>query len=237
MNNSVLLKWDTNFFGFKVGKITFSDESYLRDTLNEMYNEQIKLVYGFSKIEIKQEIIKKYNGILIDKKIIFYKTIDSIINVESEIATLNNYNTIDYQNLLSLTFESGHFSRYKRDLRLPDNTFKRLYKVWLDNSLAHKIADKIFIFRRKNIIEAFVTIKIKNKIGEIGLIAVSSTLRGKNIGSALLKQSENYCFSEGITRVVVSTQEINQLACNFYLKNKYKIKEKINIYHFINDSI
>ena len=94
-----------------------------------------------------------------------------------------------------------------------------------------KISDAVFVYRHNNHIVGMVTLKVCSDVAIIGLIAANSKLRGKRIGSSLLTQVEKYVFERGINYIEVATQYDNKLACSFYKKNDYRIKEITNYYH------
>ena len=55
-----ILDWDTDFFGFKVGRITkpHLEVQELYEILSEMQKENVKLVYFPAKKEIEFDIVK-----------------------------------------------------------------------------------------------------------------------------------------------------------------------------------
>jgi ribosomal protein S18 acetylase RimI-like enzyme len=63
----------------------------------------------------------------------------------------------------------------------------------------------------------FVTLKLNDKYGQIGLIAVDKSHRGKSIGKKLIFAGINLVKSKGIKNLQVPTQKSNTGACRFYL--------------------
>mgnify|MGYP002355965114 CR=1 FL=1 len=61
--------------------------------------------------------------------------------------------------------------------------------------------------------------------------SVDQTVRGQSIGSKLINATFFHYSKIGIFDIEVVTQKDNQLACNFYEKNNFKIKNIENIYH------
>ena len=134
--------------------------------------------------------------------------------------------------LFELAYESGKYSRYKQDVNILEDRFKKLYQFWIKNSFNKTFADKIFYFKENENIVGFVTLKINNDIAKIGLIAVSPNYQGKGIGKKLIAKTENFCFENNVKTLQIPTQMENLEACNFYKKMGYEISEKINIKHF-----
>ncbi len=138
--------------------------------------------------------------------------------------------------LKNLAFQSGEYSRFKIDGRLPVQSFERLYTIWIENSVNGKSADKVFIFKASNEIAGFITLAMKDHFGEIGLIAVNNKFRGMEIGSKLIRHTEDFVLSHKENTLKVATQLDNTLACNFYKKNGYEVDIITHVYHFFKDA-
>jgi dTDP-4-amino-4,6-dideoxy-D-galactose acyltransferase len=118
------------------------------------------------------------------------------------------------------------------DKNFKNENFKKLYRKWVDNSISKEIAEDVLIYKENKQIMGFVTYKINESFGTIGLIAVSAAHQGKGIGNKLLSFVENRIFSNGITKLVIPTQLSNNTACNFYKKQNYTIQQKLFIKHY-----
>lgn len=127
---------------------------------------------------------------------------------------------------LDLAYESGKYSRYSQDKNISEEKFKELYQLWVKNSLNKKIADKVFYIKEQEDILGFVTIKIKDKIGQIGLRAIKPRNQGKGFGKNLLIKTENYCLENNVTILLIPTQAENETVCKFYTKMSYTVAEK-----------
>jgi dTDP-4-amino-4,6-dideoxy-D-galactose acyltransferase len=221
------LKWDTDFFGYKVGTISLNDNNLDE---NLLLNNDFKLIYLFSKESLSEDLVKKHNLFLSDEKI------DLILNVSNlNFNNFENENLVELtkldDNLLDLTFQSGHFSRFKIDSNFKNNEFERLYTAWIEQSITHKNADKVIGFLINNKVVGFITFVLKNNMFDIGLIAVSEQHRSLKIGKQLLAYVFNYSVSKNVDFVTVTTQNNNQGALNFYLKNGFSINQTTYIYH------
>jgi len=232
------LDWDSSSFGFKVGQIVFEDyffENELNYLLDKAIQEKYKLIYVFipENKEILSNTLKKRNGKLVDRKII-YK-----IDLRDKAIQEENKNIFDWtgepltNELLLLTYSSGQFSRFLLDKQLPKNVFQSMYKEWIEKSLSGELADKVYVAVEKEKVIGFVTVKISvNKIGEIGLIAIEKNAQGKNIGTKLIHKCFNYLRNNNIRKLLVPTQLDNIKACKFYEKNGFSKYLVTNIYHF-----
>lgn len=218
------LTWDSNFFGLSVGS-TQSAIEHTEDLAN------YDLVYGFAHPDDTHlnASFLKHNGIPIDQKITFRKELDLKLNF-----TLNENIKSTHTNslqLLNLAIQSGHLSRFKRDENFPERYFIKLYEIWLHKSLIREIANDVFIYKQKQEILGFVTLKKEHKSVKIGLIAVDEKGRGTGIGKALMQKVFLYAKENKCTEVLVPTQAINKIACKYYLALGFVIIERMNIYH------
>jgi dTDP-4-amino-4,6-dideoxy-D-galactose acyltransferase len=221
------LDWDTNFFGFKVGKIVLQnnliDESLL-------VNNDYKLLYLFSNVALSDELIKKYNLFLADEKIDLITPISGLTFNKTPNENLVELTKLD-ENLLDLAYQSGHYSRFKVDANFKNKEFEKLYAAWIEQSITHKNAEKVMGFLVNNKIVGFITIGFKNNASDIGLIAVDEAHRSLKIGRQLLEFVFNYAASKNIDHVTVTTQKQNQGAMKFYLQNGFSINHTTYIYH------
>lgn len=214
-----LLDWDSNFFGYKIGKLTYSNQHKSLPSDEEF--KKFDLVYIFSTSRLND----KYN--LVDVKVTFKKNTASK-NVDDKIYFFDK-TLHSYTELLELAYLSGHDSRFLKDSFFSEKDFKNLYKTWIDKSIINQ-KTKILVYINNNTICGFVSFKVEKIKSNIELIAVSPIARGKGIGKKLLDAVEAMLKED--TLLTVPTQETNLKACNFYLKNGFKIISKHFIYHY-----
>jgi dTDP-4-amino-4,6-dideoxy-D-galactose acyltransferase len=230
-----ILEWDSSFFGYPVAKIKAEKISVekLAVLLKQAKLIGIKLIYLFSDPVDEKTIntAMKTGAKLVDQKIIFQKKIDdsAVTNLDGHIEIYNK----DYpsEQLVSLSIQSGLYSRYKIDPGFKNNEFEKLYLAWIENSVNKKIADQTFVYVENGKELGFVTLKIKDAIGHIGLIAVDENSRGRSIGKKLVFAVIDHLIQKKIPDLEVATQIENADACNFYKKVGFDDKKTENIYH------
>jgi len=231
-NDIKYLDWDSNFFSLKIGQILLNSDEKLLGLLKNALDNKYDLIYliGDNEYNIDKKILKKYNGSLVDKKVIFNKKLKD--------KNIKETFTIEYlekdlrPELEQLAYVAGKYSRFKVDKNFNDVYFYKMYKIWIEESIKHNIADKVFIINVDNVIKGFITLEILEKKGVIGLIAVSSDSQEKGYGRSLLNICENTLFNNNIKHIEVATQFENYNARNFYKKCGYKIYEIKSVYHF-----
>lgn len=226
------LTWDSCFFGYNVGRIdlTTADKSDLARVLCKSKAKGYRLIYAFIPYpeNLDKDVLAKYNGLLADSKITFkYK----LGNIDRK-ASLLDYYVGSADELYPLAYESGIYSRFSIDETFGKETFRLLYRRWVDNSLNGVSADKIFVYRIDREVVGFVTLKINGDEASIGLIAVSPRFRGMSIGSCLIDSCKRYLVDNYIAELSVATQLDNNMACLFYVRNDFSRFNIVNVYHF-----
>lgn len=223
------LKWDSEFFGYKIGKI----ENPNMESFQELANSEFQLIYVFSVKEIA--CIEQY---LVDKKATFIQDLNfyESFGLEDLIIMEFNPDNHSYSELLQLSYESGVFSRFYTDKNFRKNEFEKLYKKWIDNSLNGDSNHKIFVAEDidKNLL-GFITLgKRTEKLNDIGLLAVSPKARGKKVGTKLIEFSKDLSRKNNIYQLQVVTQLQNIPATKLYESTGFKLKELNYIYHIWN---
>lgn len=220
-----LLEWDTQFFNKRIGRLSLG-LTHQMDLKNLSNLNDFDIVYIFSSEEIS------IHAPLMDIKVTYSKFIKktSLINEVIQF----NINKHNYNQLLELTYQSGHDSRFLKDPSFGLFQFKRLYKQWIDNSIDDN-ETLILIYPNKENIEGFVTVNKNKKYAQIGLISVKPNSHGKGIGKKLIQAVENH-LNDGL-KLVVATQETNKGACKFYEKLGFRLEKTEYIYHLTNDTI
>lgn len=229
------LDWDSHFFGLKIGRVNVNSQtiSSLNSVLENAREQQYVLLYVFceSGVSVSQKVLHAYNGQFVDHKVIYEQTLNGAYPAP-KLPIQTNDAADDRMGLYELAYQSGKYSRYHVDPNFGEATFQRLYRQWIDNSISGILADEVFVHKTGQSITGFVTLKKMGDTGVIGLIATEVNQRGKGIGTTLLKHVKYHSENIGIARLEVATQRRNEMACRFYEKNQFCIKNASNVYHF-----
>ena len=226
------LAWDSDFFNKKIGRVFIENSDNFTTVLKESRKADYQLIYAFGRKDffVDDNVLKQFNGHLADRKVLYEKKIETIKDEEPFVSEYKNNELIP--ELEELAYISGEYSRFKLDKNFDENDFYRMYKVWMENSIKHLLADNVFIATENNRIKGMVTLKIDKGKGHIGLIAVSPDMQGKGYGKALIAACENELWRKGACMLEVPTQTGNIQACKFYEKCGFQIKDITNVYHF-----
>ena len=226
------LNWDTEFFGYEIGKVTlkgFAIEQY-EGFLEKATKSKMRLIYVFPLDRISVKTLLDCKIPLVDTKVTFEKA--DFISFKS----VNNIKSYDsnekFDSIQKLALLSGEYSRYRIDKKFSNNEYGRLYSEWIIRSINKEIASDVIIYKKGDLIKGFVSYKMINNIKiVVGLIAVDKTEHGQGIGKVLMQAVENIAFQQGIKKILVSTQFKNEQALRFYKSCGYKIIEQQEIFH------
>lgn len=236
MNKYIQLKWDSDFFGFKVARL-IPEKLYpgdLEQVLYSLKKNSFKLIYffvdplnsGLNKVAVENQ------GVFVDERVTYFARIDKNrrFNIHPNIAEYQG-ERVD-ERMIDLALQSGKYSRFNTDTNFNPNRFKDLYTLWIKNSVSKKIADSVLVYRTGSSTRGMITLAAENDTGKIGLIGVEHGGRRKNIGSELIKSAKEFFQRRDIFKIKVVTQEKNRAACKFYEKNGFFVLKRESVYHF-----
>lgn len=229
------LDWDSDFFKFPVACITppSLDAEGLKNILDELRDQEYHLAYWVvsSEDKISYQAAENIGGFHADERITLTSKVENK-DSDSNSSIYEYSGGIDNHELTDLAVQSGEFSRFKRDARFTQEKFKEMYRIWINRSITHEIADTVLVYDIDGSIKGFVTLRIIGDHGQIGLLSVDHFERRKNIGLDLLCSGKTYLALRGISRLSVSTQGINITALKFYIKAGFHIHKHENVFHF-----
>lgn len=237
MQEYQLLSWDSDVFGFPIAKIIPERmaQDQLLHHLADLKQQQVKLVYWASDSldPISQSAALAAGGIIADYKTTYQIDLENLNNrpvIDAEIESYSQAAPND--DLFELAYESGLYSRFKVDPRISDEQFKKVYRLWMINSVRKQIAQEVLVIKRDNKIVGMVTLGEKNQSGDIGLLAVNPNYRGQQIGSKLVYAAQAWCVNKGYKQGQVVTQQLNLPAAALYEKCGYSVEKVENFFHF-----
>ena len=234
-NKYTTLSWDSAFFGYKVVSMAPCNliKAEAEKIIGDMRINQVKLAYFFVAPEdhISNETLVKSSAFLVDEKVTYASEINKDITLFKDIS-INAYGPGEADPVIKkLAIQSGIYSRFKIDSHFRSNEFERLYTEWIEKSVRKEISDEVMVYRIGAEIKGFVTIKVRNNTGTIGLIAVDENERGKSIGKKLMSAAMHFCWMNNAHMTEVATQKANENACRFYESIGFKVKNIVNVYH------
>ena len=231
------LAWDSEFFGFGVGRLIGSIESTaaLSRALQDANEQGFRLVYRqceHSDIVSHQRCLE-IGGRFVDAKRTYSLSLVDVPPTSTMSAVLADSSPCSRRQLRSLAWQSAEFSRYRVDADMPRGSWRRMYSAWVENSLNGKLADAVLVVHvdenRERPIIGMITV---SHSGTIGLLGVAERWRGRGIGRRLLQAAEYQCRMSGCTQLTVVTQSDNTPACRAYESVGYTLTDEQSIFHF-----
>lgn len=218
MNNP--LPFDSELFGYPVSNWGIDQKWDESEFLKKSNPYQLTYIFSKEKLQIQDSSIQ-----FVDIKI----TLEKKINSPVKSTNIGTYPSMELDSdLESLAYESGIYSRFRRDSRLSNGEFRKLYKTWISEAIKHK---HVYI---TPYLEGMLTLSFENEVGNIGLLAVSKEHQGKGWGRKLLNAAIFFTNEKGIKALKVATQELNRQALGLYSSLGFQEVDRVYIYHYWN---
>ncbi len=240
METYKILDWDSVFFGFTVARILPKklEAQELKTLLGAMKDQGVRLAYWAmdSADNVSNDASKSCKGFMADRKTTYAidahamrKRLDLVVaGTGVDLFT----DLLPTPELESLAIQAGLYSRFRLDPQIPEDRFEELYRLWIQKSVSGELAEKVFVIRDAGKIVGMTTVGEKDGRGDIGLLAVDNSVRGKSLGCTLVLAAQKWALGRGFQVAQVVTQGDNLPACRFYEKSGYHVDKVENIYHF-----
>jgi dTDP-4-amino-4,6-dideoxy-D-galactose acyltransferase len=234
------LDWDTKHFGFSVGRIAAEPtDSELEATLEEGRKRKYRLVYWATSPDrtAPPHLLDDFDGRLVDRKVTFARSLSDLDHSvrSNDVLVAPVEGSECFPELIALAIAAGAYSRFAVDPRIPRDTFEALYRVWIERSVRREIADAVLVARDPAVdarLAGMITVKVTDGMGNIGLVAVAESHRGRGIGSQLINAAHGWMIARDAAKSTVVTQGANAPACRLYERAGYTIEQAENFYHF-----
>ncbi|MEW6417914.1 MAG: GNAT family N-acetyltransferase [Nitrospirota bacterium] len=214
------IKWDSEFFKRKIGKLTgVSPEKKLKKLIQQAHKDGYKyltcrLIIG-KMAEI--QILEEHGFYITDIGVTWERYIDQIVEPTIMVREATIKDAIMLKSISKGLFSD---SRFYNDPFFTYEEAERFYQTWVENSLRSK-ATRTFVVEGSG----FITCKKspKNK-GDISLIGVIPEAQHKGIGRNLIYKALGWFKNVGVNTVAVRTQANNINAMNFYRGLGFRVK-------------
>lgn len=225
--NCLYLDWDSQFFGFPIGKISGplfpAKISRIRRWCKK---HKIKCLYylcpsedpasiqaagdfGFRSVDIRCHYKIRIKG----KARTRPRRLKGIMTPSPrDLPTL--------QNLAATAFKK---SRFNADPHFGKKRAADLYRIWIKKS-CEGWAHQVWAARRQGKIAGFITCHLEaRRTGRIGLFAVRKEFRRQGIGSQLMTAAINYFAQKGMREVQAATQGCNLESQGLFAKSGLRL--------------
>lgn len=221
------LDWDSQFFGFEVGRLNWEDGKTIPWTKIQSIMRNYSLCYVFSN----QEVSTSGNSIYHSKRIAYKKTGLASIKLDTQLISQLFESNSEVE---KLAVEAGRYSRFKKDHRMPSDAVEKMYHVWLNNCFVDSAENQCWVYKIDDVSVGLICSSFKNDTCHITLLAVHPEYRNQGIASSLLQKVEQVAFDLEISSMTISSQGANEEANQLYLKKGFQKVVEQNIYHLWN---
>ena len=233
------LPWDTNFFGFKIGKIF--PHRFEPSTLNSNLAQAQQAGYQCLYFEADPcdaatvSLAERYGFHLVDVRVVLNQTLgeqdDSLSHSPGSTAIRTGpFRPEDISFLEEIAVETGHLSRFLFDSRFPLDACPKLYRVWLNKALTDESCTAIVAYWNDRA-AGLITCESVGGQGKIVLVGVHSHSRGLGLGAVLVQAGLDWLRSRGDSTVQVTTQARNVPAQRLYQKMGFLTQTVTLMYH------
>lgn len=233
------LSWDTDFFGFPVGRIESAapTTASLALTVTAARAAGVRLLYGFFEPWAELErIARTCGGFLADRRRIYAQAVLPAHAGPSDEKVVE-FEGPPTEALYALALAAGVHSRFQVDPRFGRPAFESLYRSWIENSVTGEFADVVLVVPdEQGVAGALLTLGRSEGRTDIGLLAVNEALRGQGLARRLVRSAIARSYAWGVRETQVATQSTNAPACGFYESMGYSIDHEVLVFHFWLDS-
>ena len=226
-NKIIRLEWDSNFFGFSIGRIYACDltEERLRKGLERAQKERITFVELFCDVSDHQSIdAAEQSGFhLADLRMTLKKKLDGELNENRLPGDLIFKKAVgdDIEKLKTMSKGLFKYSRYYRYQKFDRNHTDLMFQVWIEKSVRGQFDDELYYLSDQRDTLAFCSLKYKGNAASIGLFGINRAHRNQGLGSLVLKQVFHLLYKRRVSDAAVITQGKNADALHLYQKNGF----------------
>ena len=237
--NIEYLKWDSSFFGIKIGRVNLENElTFNPDKFQHFAKyENFDLVY---LIKYKEPI--SYGAImdtkldLVDVSVTMRRRLQNDDSEKGQFSLRTSLSESELSDALKIASDTSAVSRFNKEVKIGVEKTKELYKKWVSNALLGIHSDGIFLESIKGKVVGIHMIRTdhENAIGYFTMTGVDPLHIGLGIGNRLWTQSFNYWSKmNSIVEIRSPFSICNHGSFNFHLKMGFdKVHEIRYIYHY-----
>ncbi len=227
------LEWDSNFFGISIARCDPASPSDVDEAMSKAREQGVKCVYLLvdgDDTATLHHVMKEPLATQVDMRLTM-RHVQKQAFARAESAPVELATPDDLEWLAPLAREAHVQSRFFADWRFPVERAEALYETWIERSIEGWAA-RVFTARRDGEALGYVTAHLdEEKVGSIGLVAMSASARGQGLGSRLLGQALRWFEAQDAARIEVVTQGRNIAAQRLYQAHGFRSVKAELWYH------
>ena len=238
------LDWDTKQLGKEVKRI-----DYVADQVDT--REKLEAVFSFFKsntdlcyvrLSERHPLIKKMSDVVgcvcFARKLMFYADFnigdERQLNHQIELLSVLN-NEKMARDISCIASSAFAVNRFTRDPAIPEAFVDAVYTSWTDSYLQSPESLLCYVINGR--IEGFIAFKVCQdddflSYGFVDLVAVSESMRGQSIATALMDHLKNKLAQQGITKLFANVDEENTSSCRFFQSAGFQQFHAVYEYHW-----
>jgi len=230
---AVFLPWDTDFFGFRIGRANANQltPASTQHLLAWSAAERLRCLYFFADPNCATTLSCAHDARFkfVDFRLEFSLDLQRIPAPPAP-ANIRPASAADLPALETLSRAAHTDTRFFKDSQFPADRAAELYAAWLRRDFREH---RIFTLDTNAAPAGYITCQIDpaTRLGRIGLIAVVPSDRGCGHGRRLLQGALAWFHSFGCTAVRVITQASNLPAQRLYQSAGFKTAEVAATFH------
>lgn len=233
------LEWDSGFFGFGVARVEgrVRDRAGVEALRHDLARHGIRVAY-LAIAPDDRAAAAAIGGEADDDKVTYARPLSiAERDVDLEALGVRSHRGGAEDELVELGIAAGERSRFARDPRFGREWQRRMYRVWIERSLAREIAfDVLIAHGPSGLAEGLLTLGQRGGCADIGLVAVGAEHRGRGVGSRLIRAALARAAREGFSEIQVVTQGDNEAACQLYARHGFTLATRQLVYHLWSDT-
>jgi dTDP-4-amino-4,6-dideoxy-D-galactose acyltransferase len=217
-----LLPWDTEFFGFRVGRL-YADAltaSVASEARKWCRSHDISCLYFLGSTN-PSETAEGFQ--YVDERVTYRWEVKSPEELSPSVRPVEAQ---DLGELEVIARRSHRDTRFYADPFFSRERCDELYATWIRQS-CEGWADAVFVCLDDNRAAGYITCRADS----IGLIAVAEHAQGRGLGRQLVTAAQRYFWTRGAAAIEVVTQGRNQAAKRLYERCGFEKKSTQGWYH------
>ena len=231
-----LLPWDTEFLGFPVARLRAAalSDAALAAVLGYCRAAGIRLLYLHADPADAATAAAAHRAALLlaDHRLTFEMPLPDQPTYSARTHFRIRPTTEHTPRLEALVWQSGEYSRFRRDPGFAPDVFPRLYSQWLRNILAGRTACQLLVADDADgAAQGLLVLDQKHGQTSLELLAVDPALRGQGLGWQFLEAAQRQAYAWNLPALRLVTQADNVPACRLYRRFGFRAAHAEHLYH------
>jgi len=232
-----LLQWDSTFFGLRIAR---AEPAAVRGEAGARVEEwcglhDIDCVYLLADVADQStiEAAESAGFRLVDIRLTLAAKLALAVPAAPAIAhgAVRTARPDDLETLKAIARHSHRETRFYADAHFDRRRSDDMYEAWIERS-CNGWATRVIVAEVEGSAAGYVTCHVHSPgEGQIGLVAVEASRRGRGLGVLMLDEALRWFVSQGVTSVSVVTQARNVRAARFYQRAGFSIESIQLWYH------